>query len=122
MPPGLARPACSRGSGSRRTRQWSHRHRDCRRPARRHRQPAPGDRWRSPDARQAIATYHQELVADAASPVGGNPDGDVTIVEFFDYRCPYCKQVEPALEALVKQDAKIRIIYKEFPVLGADSV
>jgi protein-disulfide isomerase len=74
------------------------------------------------DARQAIATYHNELVADATSPVGGNPEGDVTIVEFFDYRCPYCKQVEPAIEALVKQDSKIRIVYKEFPVLGADSV
>lgn len=74
------------------------------------------------DARQAIATYRKQLVADATSPVGGNPDGDVTIVEFFDYRCPYCKQVEPSLEALVKEDAKIRIIYKEFPVLGAESV
>jgi protein-disulfide isomerase len=74
------------------------------------------------DARQAIATYRKQLFADATSPVGGNPDGDVTIVEFFDYRCPYCKQVEPALEALLKEDAKIRIIYKEFPVLGAESV
>jgi protein-disulfide isomerase len=74
------------------------------------------------DARQAIASYRQQLVADATSPVGGNPDGDVTIVEFFDYRCPYCKQVEPALEALIKEDAKIRIIYKEFPVLGAESI
>jgi protein-disulfide isomerase len=74
------------------------------------------------DARQAIATYRQELLADANSPVGGNPDGDVTIVEFFDYRCPYCKQVAPALEALVKEDPKIRVVYKEFPVLGAESV
>jgi protein-disulfide isomerase len=74
------------------------------------------------DARQAIAAYRKELLTDATSPVGGNPDGDVTIVEFFDYRCPYCKQVEPALEALIKEDAKIRIIYKEFPVLGAESV
>jgi len=74
------------------------------------------------DARQAIATYRKELLADATSPVGGNPEGDVTIVEFFDYRCPYCKQVEPALEALVKEDPKIRVVYKEFPVLGAESV
>lgn len=74
------------------------------------------------DARQAIATYRQELLADANSPVGGNPEGDVTIVEFFDYRCPYCKQVAPALEALVKEDPKIRVVYKEFPVLGAESV
>jgi len=74
------------------------------------------------DARQAIATYRKELLADASSPVGGNPEGDVTIVEFFDYRCPYCKQVEPALEALVKEDPKIRVVYKEFPILGAESV
>jgi protein-disulfide isomerase len=63
-----------------------------------------------------------DLLHDPNSPVLGNPRGAVTVVEFFDYRCPYCKQVEPALEALVKEDAKIRIIYKEFPVLGADSV
>jgi protein-disulfide isomerase len=74
------------------------------------------------DARQAIATYRHELLADTNSPVGGNPEGDVTIVEFFDYRCPYCKQVAPALEALVKEDPKIRVVYKEFPVLGAESV
>jgi protein-disulfide isomerase len=74
------------------------------------------------DARQSIATYRNELLADPTSPVGGNPKGDVTIVEFFDYRCPYCKQVEPALEALVKEDAKIRIVYKEFPVLGPESL
>jgi protein-disulfide isomerase len=74
------------------------------------------------DARQAIAAYRKDLLADATSPVGGNPNGDVTIVEFFDYRCPYCKQVEPALEALMKEDPKVRIIYKEFPVLGAESV
>jgi protein-disulfide isomerase len=77
---------------------------------------------RATDARQAIATYRKELLADATSPVGGNREGDVTIVEFFDYRCPYCKQVEPAIEALVKEDPKIRIVYKEFPVLGAESV
>jgi protein-disulfide isomerase len=74
------------------------------------------------EAHQAIATYRKELLADASSPVGGNPEGDVTIVEFFDYRCPYCKQVEPAIEALVKEDRNIRIVYKEFPVLGAESV
>jgi protein-disulfide isomerase len=74
------------------------------------------------DAKQAIAGRRDELLADAGSPVGGNPDGDVTIVEFFDYRCPYCKQVEPSLEALIKEDPKIRVVYKEFPVLGPESV
>jgi protein-disulfide isomerase len=70
----------------------------------------------------ALAEQHQRLVADPTSPVAGNPNGDVTIVEFFDYRCPYCKEVEPSLEALLHEDGKIRIVYKEFPILGKDSV
>ncbi len=44
------------------------------------------------------------------------------MVEFFDYRCPYCKQVEPSLDALLKEDGKLRIVYKEFPILGEASV
>ena len=72
--------------------------------------------------RHAIVDQRARLVADPATPVGGNPDGDVTIVEFFDYRCPYCKEVEPSLEALLKEDHKLRIVYKEFPILGTASV
>ena len=72
--------------------------------------------------KQAIVQQRAALLDDPDSPVGGNPKGDVTIVEFFDYRCPYCKQVEPALEALLKQDPKLRIVYKEFPILGPASV
>jgi len=52
----------------------------------------------------------------------GNPKGDVTLVEFFDYRCPYCKQIEPSLDALIKEDGKLRVVYKEFPILGPPSV
>lgn len=73
-------------------------------------------------AHQVIGEKREALLADPSSPVGGNPKGDVTIVEFFDYRCPYCKQVEPALEALLKEDTKLRIVYKEFPILGPPSV
>jgi protein-disulfide isomerase len=73
-------------------------------------------------AKAALVEKHQQLVADPTSPVAGNPNGDVTIVEFFDYRCPYCKEVEPSLEALLRDDGKIRIVYKEFPILGKDSV
>lgn len=73
-------------------------------------------------SRQAIAAKRDLLLHDPTSSVGGNPDGDVTIVEFFDYRCPYCKEVEPSLEALLKEDGKLRIVYKEFPVLGPASV
>ena len=63
----------------------------------------------------------REIFDDPATPVGGNPQGDVTVVEFFDYRCPYCKQVHPAIEKLLDQDRKLRFVYKEFPVLGAQS-
>jgi protein-disulfide isomerase len=74
------------------------------------------------DAKSAIAERRNDLLQDPTSAVGGNPKGDVTLVEFFDYRCPYCKQVEPSLEALLKEDRNLRIVYKEFPVLGPASV
>lgn len=67
---------------------------------------------------QALAAHHKAVFEDPQSPVAGNPQGDVTLVEFFDYRCPYCKQVEPALEKLIGEDRKLRFVYKEFPVLG----
>jgi len=71
---------------------------------------------------QALSDHRHEIFDDPATPVGGNPQGDVTIVEFFDYRCPYCKQVQPSLQALLDEDRKLRFIYKEMPVLGAPSV
>ncbi len=73
-------------------------------------------------ATQALSARRREVLEDPESPVGGNPKGDVSLVEFFDYRCPYCKQVEPALEALLGQDKQLRFVYKELPVLGADSI
>lgn len=74
------------------------------------------------DVKGMIAARRDELLHDATAPVGGNPAGDVTIVEFFDYRCPYCKEVEPSLAALIRQDPKLRVVYKELPVLGEASV
>jgi protein-disulfide isomerase len=69
-----------------------------------------------------LAERRQEIFENPNSPVAGNPKGDVTLVEFFDYRCPYCKQVTPAIEALIAEDKQLRVVYKEFPVLGPDSV
>src|SRR5436305_1817581 len=69
-----------------------------------------------------LVARRQELFEDPASPVAGNPKGDVSVVEFFDYRCPYCKQVEPSLEALLKEDRQLRLVYKEMPVLGQASM
>lgn len=73
-------------------------------------------------AKRTIAAKRDELLHDPNSAVAGNPNGDVTLVEFFDYRCPYCKQVEPSLDALLKEDGKLRIVYKEFPILGEASI
>jgi protein-disulfide isomerase len=80
------------------------------------------DRETRDNARQALATHRRELLDDPMTPVGGDPDGNVSIVEFFDYSCPYCKAVEPSLERLLKADRSLRFVYKEFPVLGPESV
>ena len=74
------------------------------------------------NATKVLSDRRSEIFDDPATPVGGNPRGDVTIVEFFDYRCPYCKQVLPSLQALLKEDRKLRFLYKEMPVLGPQSV
>jgi len=73
-------------------------------------------------ARTAIRDNASALFHDAADQVLGNPQGDVTVVEFFDYRCPYCKRVTPDLMATLKSDGNIRLVLKEFPILGPDSV
>ena len=72
-------------------------------------------------AAQALAAHRQDVFDDPQSPAAGNPKGDVTLVEFFDYRCPYCKQVEPSLERLIGEDKQLRFVFKEFPVLGPES-
>lgn len=62
------------------------------------------------------------LFNDGFSFVGGNPDGDITVVEFMDYRCGFCKRALPEVEALLSADTNIRYILKEFPILGEASV
>ena len=73
-------------------------------------------------SKQVLSQRHHEIFDDPATPVGGNPQGDVSLVEFFDYRCPYCKQVQPTLETLLRKDPNLRFVYKEMPVLGPSSV
>jgi protein-disulfide isomerase len=73
-------------------------------------------------ASTAIAAARPALVADAADPVAGNPVGDVTIVEFFDTRCPYCRRLDPTMAELLARDHGIRLVYKDLPVLGPPSV
>lgn len=70
----------------------------------------------------ALAANKQKIFQDPASPVGGNPQGDVTVVEFFDYQCGYCKAVTGDVNTLLKTDGKVRFVYKEFPILGPASL
>jgi protein-disulfide isomerase len=73
-------------------------------------------------AQATLAALKDHIENDPAAPVAGNPEGDVTIVEFFDYRCGYCKRVLPSIRELMKTDGNVRYVFKEFPVLGPDSV
>ena len=62
------------------------------------------------------------VLRDPEIPVAGNANGDITIVEYFDYQCPYCRKVDPELRQLVHDDGKIRLVQKDWPVLGEVSV
>lgn len=73
-------------------------------------------------AAQVLATERDALERDPNAPVLGNPEGDVTVVEFFDYNCPYCRRVKPHMEALLAADPNVRVVYREWPILGEGSV
>jgi protein-disulfide isomerase len=79
-------------------------------------------RERTEARRAAIASNGDALFRDAADPVKGNPRGDVTLVEFFDARCGYCKQLHPTMEALLRRDPNVRVVMKDLPILGPNSV
>ena len=63
-----------------------------------------------------------EIESDPNAPNLGNPEGDVTVVEFFDYNCPYCRSAGQTVQALLAADENVRVIYREWPILGDDSV
>lgn len=69
-----------------------------------------------------VAEFEDRLFDDGHSWVGGNPDGDVTLVEFLDYRCSFCRRAHPEVLQLVEEDGDIRKIIKELPILGPESV
>jgi protein-disulfide isomerase len=70
----------------------------------------------------AVAANSDALFNSAFDWVGGNPDGDVVLVEFMDYRCGYCRRAHPEVADLVELDGDIRYVVKEFPILGEQSV
>ena len=69
----------------------------------------------------SLSRLHDSLVTPA-DPVGGNPNGDVTIVEFFDTRCPYCRRLDPVMTEFLAQDPKVKLVYKDLPILGPPSL
>lgn len=71
--------------------------------------------------RKVIAARQADLLHDPSSPVSGNPAGDITLVEFFDYRCGYCKRTAGAVTQLQQDDPRVRVVYKDFPILGEAS-
>jgi protein-disulfide isomerase len=72
--------------------------------------------------REMVKAHAEEIFDDGYSWVGGNPDGDVTLVEFIDYRCGYCRRAHDEVNELVENDGDIRLVIKEFPILGPDSL
>jgi Protein-disulfide isomerase len=73
-------------------------------------------------ARKALTENKKALFENPVDVVIGNPQGDVTVVEFFDYQCGYCKAVQGDTQRLIKDDGKVRFVLKEFPILGPASV
>ncbi len=79
------------------------------------------DNQRDVVAVKAIGQNEAGLFRDPETPVGGNPSGDVTIVEFNDYQCPYCKRAYQAVKSVTGADGKVKIVYKDLPILGEAS-
>lgn len=74
-------------------------------------------------AAAAVLSDRREILEnDPNAPVLANPDGDVTIVEFFDYNCPYCRRATPQVDEVVATDNGVRLVYREWPILGEGSV
>ncbi len=73
-------------------------------------------------AQSAIKDNAKSLFHSSFSPVGGNKNGDVAIIEFFDYNCPYCRKSAKQLNTFLKTDDKVKVIYKEFPIFGGASL
>ena len=83
---------------------------------------ANAEKQKAADAQVAVTQQQDQIFNNPADPVVGNVNGDVTVVEFFDYRCPYCKRVSDSLMTLVKDDPNVKVVFKEFPILGPESV
>ena len=79
------------------------------------------DSQRDTVAQKAIQENRAGLMSDPESPIHGNPNGDVTIVEFSDYQCPYCKRAHTTVKSVLAADSKVKLIFKDLPILGEPS-
>jgi protein-disulfide isomerase len=82
---------------------------------------APGSAAAQSDGDEKVLT-EALVLRDPDIPAAGNVDGDITIVEYFDYQCPYCRKIEPELRQVVQDDGKVRLVLKDWPILGPVSV
>lgn len=73
-------------------------------------------------AQTALDKQAKNIYKDPNSPVAGNPKGDVTVIEFFDYACGYCKKVQSTVTKLLKEDKNVRFVFKELPIFGPASI
>ncbi len=71
--------------------------------------------------KQALQANDRKIFKSEYSPAFGNPEGDITVVEFFDYNCGYCKRVVEDVNKLIENDPKVRVVFKELPILGPTS-
>jgi protein-disulfide isomerase len=71
---------------------------------------------------EAALKNSDTLLKLSTDPIGGNPNGKITLVEFFDYQCPHCVEMEPDVAAVIKANPDLRVVYKEFPIRGEISV
>jgi protein-disulfide isomerase len=73
------------------------------------------------EAVDQLGARNDEVFKDPAAPIVGNPQGDAILVEFFDYNCPYCRKAAPVVDQLIQADPGVKVLYKEFPILGPGS-
>lgn len=73
-------------------------------------------------AQKTIPKLAKDLLHNPSSPVEGNPKGDITLVEFYDPQCPHCKDMRPVIDGMMKKDPNLRVVFKVFPIFGANSV
>lgn len=71
---------------------------------------------------RAALSAHRDMLVTSADPVVGNPNATVTIVEFFDTRCPYCRRLEPVMDQFLARDHDVKLVYKDLPILGPESL